>query len=209
MVQAGCWESTRAAKNRDHMHTGAQAPKHHLHPSRQHDARTSIPMVCFVSLISRTDQPLYIQLFLPESTDAANANEFLKFNFLSHMALDVFSSPALVTLREQQQLHTKTGVPPIFLLLLVQDDVSVYGYETNNGLKIIVGLAKPPATARLNELLLTIHKCYLRAICNPFNAVGDDVDKSIENSPTFDRRLKEVVKAWEDAEADSTEPAGI
>lgn len=163
-------------------------------------------MVSFISLISRSDQPLYIQLFLPGSNDPATANEFLKFNFLSHMGLDVFSSPTSLTLREQQQQHqSNQGVAPIYLLLFIQDGILVYGYETNNGLKILVGLVEPETTERLNQLFLKIHKCYLRAVCNPFNGGVEDADKSIENSATFDRNLKQVVAQWLNHDGEATQ----
>lgn len=97
----------------------------------------------FVSLISRDDKPLYIQSFDTDidksnsEINAKNANKFLKYNFLSHMALDIFASPSSLSLREQQQNVEENGG---VLLLFIQDDIPVYGYETNNGLKIVLGL---------------------------------------------------------------------
>ena len=100
-------------------------------------------LVNFVALISRDDKPLYIQSFdlgLPEKQITKDdANKFLKYNFLSHMALDVFSSPMSLSLREQQQQqHLGDGI----LLLFIQDEVMVYGMETNNGLRIVVGVSE-------------------------------------------------------------------
>lgn len=180
----------------------------------------------FISLISRNDKPLYIQAFDEEpnadgTTEVKSeaANRFLKYNFLSHMALDIFSSPTSLSLREQQQ--DSEGV----LLLFIQDEVTVYGYETNNELKIIVGmginseiagpstvsrnsssLTRTPSTTSksskntLKDLVLQIHKCYLRTIFNPFNNLkmdndGDD-NESILASTTFDKNMHRIVSNW-------------
>ncbi|EDK38247.2 hypothetical protein PGUG_02345 [Meyerozyma guilliermondii ATCC 6260] len=101
--------------------------------------------ICFVSLVSRDDSPLYIQAFdLPKNVtgeDTVNANRFLKYNFLSHMALDIFASPMTLSLHEQQQQEQRSAELDLggATLLFVQDDVTVYGNETSTGLKIIVG----------------------------------------------------------------------
>ena len=101
----------------------------------------------FVSLISRKDVPLYIQSFdigPMDSENPQNANKYLKYNFLSHMALDIFASPSSTSLREQQQDMEENGGA---ILLFIQDDITVYGYETNTGLKIIVGLGMSQAAS--------------------------------------------------------------
>lgn len=148
--------------------------------------------VLFVSLISRDDKPLYIQSFdNGDDTNTQSANDFLKYNFLSHMALDVFASPVSLSLREHQQTD---GV----LLLFIQDAVSVYGLETNNGLKIVVGMGGADAPmADIKTLFSTIHKCYLRTICNPFSEVagGGNADGILQNS-RFDSGIVRIVGDW-------------
>ncbi|KAK6455280.1 Sedlin, N-terminal conserved region-domain-containing protein [Scheffersomyces xylosifermentans] len=175
---------------------------------------TALPkeqLIQFVALISRNDKPLYIQSFNIESKDgekdgaldSQNANKFLKYNFLSHMALDIFSAPASLSLREQQhQGETANGV----LLLFIQDEIAVYGYETNNGLKIVVGLSNSPSINEtdsrhsLKNLFLDIHRCYLRTICNPFNNLSGDVDINENDTAlqtsTFDNNIKKIVNQW-------------
>jgi len=170
----------------------------------------------FVSLISRTDKPLYIQSFLPEIAPApkelttdeptesvqstSTINKFLKFNFFSHMALDIFSSPTSLALREQQQQQQNSdGV----LLLFIQDQVIVYGYESNNGLKIIVGMDQSASVNRdnLHKFITSVYKLYLRVVCNPFRNFGtsrqDEQENSNEedvlNSPKFDQGVKKLV----------------
>lgn len=101
----------------------------------------------FVSLISRDNRPLYIQAFLPENNesevDAKNEqgnlksnemNELLKYNFLSHMSLDVFESPFAPV-----GTHSSQGKPT---LLFVQDGILVYGSETLTGLKVVIGCSR-------------------------------------------------------------------
>lgn len=161
--------------------------------------------VQFVSIISRQDKPLYIQSFIKsdgDSFDEQQTNQFLKFNFLSHMALDIITSPSSINLREQQQQfhESQAGIdkqPPIYLLLFIQDSISVYGYETSNGIKFIIGLKYLSSTAELNDLFSQIHKCYLRTICNPFNNVNELTDQeNLLNSPTFDSRVENIVSKF-------------
>lgn len=165
----------------------------------------------FVSLISRNDVPLYIQSFdigPMDSENPQNAEKYLKYNFLSHMALDVFASPSAASLREQQQDMEENGGA---ILLFIQDDIMVYGYETNTGLKIVVGLgsadttlqkasedgstaqtseasdiktpieSSPAATKKpstLKDLFYQLHKCYIHIICNPFTNLSGN---AVEN----------------------------
>lgn len=175
----------------------------------------------FVSLISRTDKPLYIQSFIPEldqdhpkehNSDeqqhqsvqsTSTINKFLKFNFFSHMALDIFSSPTSLSLREQQQQQNPNGV----LLLFIQDQVIVYGYESNNGLKIIVGMDQSVTINQDNlyKFITSVYKLYLRVVCNPFRNFGlvngqqdkqeneNENEEDLLNSPKFDQGVKKLV----------------
>ncbi|OBA22349.1 snare-like protein [Metschnikowia bicuspidata var. bicuspidata NRRL YB-4993] len=152
--------------------------------------------VLFVSLVSRDDKPLYIQSF--EGAENAHAlpqhaGQFLKYNFLSHMALDVFASPMSLHLREQQEDHD--GV----LLLFIQDDVYVYGMETNNGLKVVVGASNEiGARPALRLLFLRIHRAYLKTVCNPFTDVSSAGDcEQMLHTPAFERRMHALVGDWE------------
>ena len=97
----------------------------------------------FVSLISRDNRPLYIQSFVstqnenspsPDAATPEEMNELLKYNFLSHMSLDVFESPFAPV-----GTHSAKGKPT---LLFVQDGVLVYGSETLTGLKVVVGCSR-------------------------------------------------------------------
>ncbi|RCK56338.1 hypothetical protein Cantr_05947 [Candida viswanathii] len=191
------------------------------------ETTTNTNPIQFISLISRTDRPLYIQAFnidddaLKTTTNKettttatnANANKFLKFNFLSHMALDIFASPSSLSLREQQSQsqHQQSkggsgGAGDIStILLFIQDQVMVYGYETNNGLKIVVGLDQNYLIDQksLDKLFLDVHKCYLRTIFNPLNSIandgsGDAADDGeiLLQSSTFDKNIKNLVSSY-------------
>lgn len=155
-------------------------------------------VVNFVSLISRDDKPLYIQLFDVqelEQISREDANKFLKYNFFSHMALDVFTSPMSLNLREQQlQKHQQDdGI----LLLFIQDEVMVYGMETNNGLRIVAGLSGgEPLAAPLKALFLSLYKCYLKTICNPFTDLRKGTSDEILQTPRFDNGVKGIVEQW-------------
>ncbi|KAM9914766.1 hypothetical protein OXX69_000324 [Metschnikowia pulcherrima] len=173
----------------------------------------------FIALISRDDRPLYIQSLDqvlgieenpqhpqnteksdPETNDSdlsgvspSEANTFLKYNFLSHMALDVFASPMSLHLREQQ------GASDGVLLLFIQDDVTVYGMETNNGLKLVVGASTEIVfREKLKNLFSQIHRAYLKTVCNPFTDVSRDGDyDKMLHTGVFDKRIKKIVREWD------------
>ncbi|CAI5759363.1 unnamed protein product [Candida verbasci] len=139
----------------------------------------------FISIISRNEKPIYIQQF---NTDTKNVNKFLKYNFLSHMALDLFTSPTSLSLKEQQGNND-------IILLFIQDQIMVYGYETNNGLKILIGLNQNYTIdlKKLKVLFLNIHKSYLKILFNPFNQMSQEDE--IENK-SFDENLKKLVSEF-------------
>lgn len=173
--------------------------------------------IYFVALITRDNRPLHIQKFSPyerssvsESTleadykvtedetpttesnknsdsyiDERNANELLKYNFLSNMALDVFTST----------LHEPSSIDQNCSLLFVQDGVSVYGYETNTGLKIVIGTATSGEKygKQLDGIFKNIHKAYLRLICNPFQPLDEN---SLISSKRLEKSIIEVVDVW-------------
>lgn len=183
-------------------------------------------LIKFVSFISRDDKPLYIQSFAPEPQDdntSEHANEFLKHNFLSHLALDIFTSPSALSNREDD-INNNNGVT----LLFIQDDIMVYGTEMNNGLKIIIGMGHsvskkndiesekddqsnsskiPPKhvtkyseSADLARAFSQIHRYYLRVICNPFTNISQPEEyDSILQSSSFDKNVRNFVEEWNES----------
>lgn len=166
--------------------------------------------ICFVSLVSRDDSPLYIQAFdLPKNVtgeDTVNANRFLKYNFLSHMALDIFASPMSLSLHEQQLQEQRLAELDLggATLLFVQDDVTVYGNETSTGLKIIVGTTTETVEDEgetvkkqsFSDLFSRILRCYLRIVCNPFSCIDQNDAASVLQGPKFDNSIREIVEQW-------------
>lgn len=146
--------------------------------------------ILFVLFISRDNRPLYIQPFVPG--DAAPrtelldpdqaANEVLKYNFLSHTALDTILLP----------LHEALSTPQ---LLFIQDLVAVYGCESNTGLKIVVGtLPRNNVATELQPTFLNLHREYVRLVCNPFLAYAGEA--AVDDNPRFDKRVQAIVDAW-------------
>lgn len=155
--------------------------------------------------------PLYIQAFdIPENItaeDSENANRFLKYNFLSHMALDVFASPVALSLHEQQLQEQRLSELDLggVTLLFVQDDITVYGKETSTGLKIIVGTSdktqeeNSDAASKkqsFSDLFSQILRCYLRIVCNPFSTIEQNNPATILQGPKFDNKVREIVEEW-------------
>lgn len=115
-----------------------------------------------------------------------DAGIFLKYNFLAHMALDVFAAPLALSSQENQV----DGVA----LLFIQDDVVVYGLETNNGLKVVVGMSDKQEPAVLLQLFNRIHRCYIRTVCNPFSEVLNARDcENMLQTEKFDLRIREAI----------------
>lgn len=114
------------------------------------------------------------------------------------MALDIISSPTSMSIREQQQTHDTQVLNEEnrVLLLVVQDDVSVYGYESNTGLKIIVGFDNNTKTTEQNiyDLIKAIYKFYIKTVCNPFVEVGNNPD--ILQTHSFDKNIEAIVIKW-------------
>lgn len=162
--------------------------------------------IVFVALISRDDKPLFIESYDPSN----DANRFLKYNFFAHMALDIFLSPTAIGLREQQQQNTDSGG---VVLLFIQDDVAVYGYETNNGLRIVVGFSDEVAdktlaaqvrpSRSLKDLFLRIHKCYLKVKCNPFTVINEDESELLAKSTSFAKGMGSIVDSWNEKQKDN------
>lgn len=116
-----------------------------------------------------------------------DAGIFLKYNFLAHMALDVFAAPIALASRE--------SLPDGVVLLFIQDEVVVYGMETNHGLKIVVGMSGEMQNPLLLALFNRIHRCYIRTVCNPFSEVlGVQDCENMLQTERFDTKIREAIK---------------
>jgi hypothetical protein len=103
-------------------------------------------------------------------------NNTLKYHFLANMALDVFLSPLY------------DGEPGVPSLMFIQDGVNVYGYETNTGLKILVG-TNGEIDQSYDVIFKKLHKLYLGMVVNPFNNGEINEDK-------LSKRVTQVISEW-------------
>ncbi|ODV59495.1 Tca17p [Ascoidea rubescens DSM 1968] len=121
------------------------------------------------------------------------ANEFLKYNFLSNMALDIFLSNFFSDSSSNDKASGFSN-SNTSKLLFVQDGISVYGYESNTGLKIVIGTSSNEISNKNLDLLFkNIHKAYLGLICNPFQSLDE---KSLVTSKNFEAKIKCIVDSW-------------
>jgi len=114
--------------------------------------------------------------------DELNGNETLKYQFLSNMALDIFLSPFY----EGEQ-----GIP---ILLFIQDGINIYGYETNTGLKILIGTSNE-INSSFQIIFKKLHKLYLNLIINPFQ--NNDLSKLKINKNTMTIKINQIIKEWD------------
>ncbi|KAK9468349.1 Sedlin, N-terminal conserved region-domain-containing protein [Lipomyces arxii] len=135
---------------------------------------SSIRMVAFMG---RENNPLYIKNFESSSNK-------LKYHFLAHISLDVFSSRLLLN----KSLDSDFG------LLLVQDGMALYGWMTNTGIKIVLGFGSGEVIgSEIRSIFRALHFAYISLVCNPFYTL--DERKSI-TSVKFDLNVSRVVNAW-------------
>lgn len=184
----------------------------------------------FVSLISKDDKPLYIQSFDLGKVDYENrkdANRFLKYNFLSHVALDILASPMSLYQRKEQTHKEENGGS---VLLFIEDEISVYGYETSIGMKIVIGLGvdsnmtqsekegiedtsidnvqeTKPKMPTLASIFDNLYKCYVRVVCNPFTNItqGPEEIEKVLQTEKFGRNVKAVVDSWNNSVSQTTQ----
>lgn len=114
--------------------------------------------------------------------DELSENEILKYQFLSNMALDIFLSPFF----EGEQ-----GIP---VLLFIQDGINIYGYETNTGLKILIG-----SSSEIDEsfgfIFKKLHRLYLNLIVNPFQS--NDLSQLTINEEKTTLKVNQIIDEWD------------
>ncbi|ODQ78390.1 hypothetical protein BABINDRAFT_39270, partial [Babjeviella inositovora NRRL Y-12698] len=119
-------------------------------------------------------------------TQDSPANGLLKYNFLSHMALDSF----LLPFYDSQKGSS---------LFFIQDSIAVYGYETNTGLKIVVGTSTRDSVGEaLRPVFQQIHKVYIRLMCNPFQSITDE--QTLSDNKRMQSSIMGIVDTWNNAQ---------
>lgn len=91
------------------------------------------------------------------------------------MSLDVFTSPSFDNVQNTVQL------------LFVKDLINVYGYQTNTGLKIIVGTNFE--VDKNSTIFNKIHLVYLNLIINPFQTEEIKINKD-----SLDEKILKIVE---------------
>lgn len=94
-------------------------------------------MISFISII-KANKPLYIQCF----TDGNN----LKYNYLTHMALDILTTSA------------RSG------LLFIQDNTYIYSYTSSDNTHFVIGL---DSDFDIDPLFRLVYKVYTKVLLNP------------------------------------------
>ncbi|CAM9010249.1 unnamed protein product [Wickerhamomyces anomalus] len=98
------------------------------------------------------------------------------------MALDIFLSPFF----EGEQ-----GIP---VLLFIQDGINIYGYETNTGLKILIG-----SSSEIDEsfgfIFKKLHRLYLNLIVNPFQS--NDLSQLTINEEKTTLKVNQIIDEWD------------
>lgn len=98
------------------------------------------------------------------------------------MALDIFLSPFY----EGDQ-----GVP---VLLFIQDGINIYGYETNTGLKILIG-SSTEIDESFEFIFKKLHKLYLNLIVNPFQ--NNDLSQINVNEKNMTIKVNKIIDEWD------------
>ncbi|CEP24752.1 hypothetical protein BN1211_5664 [Cyberlindnera jadinii] len=154
--------------------------------------------IFFIALISRDiDPPVGEEQLLSERVDEQTGHEpaesgrqevslvnnTLRCHFLANMALDVFLSPLY---------GGECGVPS---LMFVQDGINVYGYETNTGLKILIG-TDGELDQSYETIFKQIHRIYLGLLLNPFNTGDSSSSTPTFNHGTISTKIEGIVNQW-------------
>ncbi|KAK9364759.1 Sedlin, N-terminal conserved region-domain-containing protein [Lipomyces kononenkoae] len=167
-----------------------------------------VSRIYLVALMGRENNPLYVRDFVPETASTPISREpepagngdsgsveavstkistsrdrELRFQFLAHISLDVFAA----------RLPQKTSDSD-FGLLFVQDEIAMYGWMTNTGVKIVLGFASGEIIGNeIRSIFRAIHFAYISLVCNPFYSVDE---RRPIHSRKFDINIRRIVDAW-------------
>lgn len=145
----------------------------------------SMPSILFTAVIGASNEPLYIRSFEPQNAEKSTSD--VRHHFIAHMALDyILREP---TWSETTRTHE---------LLLVHDDIAVYGMSTNTNAKFLVGVdAHDNLNYDVAGVLEAIQQAYIGWNCNPFK--NDTSNSQMIESKQFDRMVGNAVESWQTA----------
>ncbi|KAF8252175.1 Sedlin [Wilcoxina mikolae CBS 423.85] len=145
------------------------------------------PRIACIAVIGKKNSPLHLSTF----TDNRDA---LSFHFLVHTTLDMFAS----------RLPAKTNGDSDFgLLYAVDDEVALYGWLTNTGIKFVIAVETPAGAegdggvgvreGELKGVFKALQTAYITLVCNPF--YDNDETRPIE-SRRFLSDVKRIAESW-------------
>lgn len=135
-----------------------------------------------------------------------NINEScsMTHQFVIHSALDRFEEITALSIRQRWRTPGATGTNAMWVGLLCPiDDMKVYGYLTNTGIKIMAAINdignanKQWSVAReggLKALFANMHELYVEYTLNPFSIIRDKI-----SSTRFDNGVGNLVQEFNDA----------
>ncbi|BFZ63380.1 hypothetical protein YB2330_004502 [Saitoella coloradoensis] len=135
--------------------------------------------IASIAIIGKRNQPIYLRTF-----PAGSHHSDLKYHYLSHTALDIFTerlSPPI------SSSHTSSGVQlDAYLGLLYSiEDLSVYGYTTNTGVKfvltVVVGEEEVVRDVEVKGVFRGVGDAWVGLVCNPFWEEGGKIGPGFEN----------------------------
>jgi len=128
------------------------------------------------------NSPLHLSTF-------TDSRDKLAFHFLVHATLDIFAS----------RLPSKANGDSDFgLLYAVDEELALYGWLTNTGIKFVVAVETPPGETGVREgelkpVFRALQTAYIRLVCNPF--YENDETRPIE-SKRFLGEVRGIVGTW-------------
>ncbi|KAK9470303.1 Sedlin [Dipodascopsis tothii] len=137
-----------------------------------------------VALMGRENNPLFVEVYGPSSQSISSRDpKSLRYHFLAHISLDIFVA----------KLPQKT-TDSDFGLLYVQDDIAMYGWMTNTGVKIVLGFASGDVVGNdIKSIFRAIQHAYISLVCNPFYNLDE---RKMITSKKFENSIKRIVEAW-------------
>lgn len=141
-----------------------------------------MPSILFVAAIGPSNEPLYVRAF---NTSSELKDSEVRYHFIAHMALDyILKEP---TWSETTRNHE---------LLLVHDDIAVYGLSTNTNAKLMVGVdAHDNLNYDVSSALDALQQAYISWNCNPFK--NEATAENMVQSRQFDRIVNTAVESWQ------------
>lgn len=139
-------------------------------------------MIVCAALIGQQNQPLYLRAF----PTAAEGEQLVKLHYIVHCSLDAIEEKVL-----QKRTVADNPSPYLGLLYPIQE-LKVYGYLTNTGIKVVLVL--DDVTAKddtVSRVLRRIHHAYVDVASNPFFTFGAPLQSS-----KFDHAVEAAVAGF-------------